>query len=76
MISKKSFPAYRLILGAFFLTAVLAVSCNNGTEKKEPVSDSPKVETPATPVIDTPKVDKDDTAGMEKGSTRPVKTTD
>lgn len=75
MTSKKTIPAYRLILGAFLFTVVLA-ACNNGTEKKEPTTDSPSMEKPATPVIDTPKMDPKDTVGMEKGSTRPVKTTD
>ena len=75
MTSKKLTSAYRVILGAFLFTAVLT-ACNNGTEKKEPTNDSPNVEKPAPPVIDTPKVDPKDTAGMEKGSTRPVKTTD
>lgn len=73
MTSKKTNPAYRFILGAFFLTAVFA-ACNNGTEKKDAPTDSPKVTVP--PVIDTPKMDPKDTAGMDKGSTRPVKTTD
>lgn len=73
MTSKKTISAYRMILGAFFLTAVIAVGCNEGTEKKEPVIDSPKVTAP--PVIDTlaPPID---TSKMKEASTRPVKTTD
>lgn len=75
MTSKKITPAYRMILGALLFTAVLA-ACNNGTEKKDAPVDSPKVTAPPAPVTDTPKVDPNDTTGMEKGSTRPVKTTD
>lgn len=75
MTSKKIIPAYRMILGAFLFTAILS-ACNNDTEKKDTPVDSPKVAPPTTPVIDTPKMDPKDTAGMEKGSTRPVKTTD
>jgi hypothetical protein len=75
MTSKKITPAYRVILGAFLFTAVLA-ACNNGTEKKDAPVDSPKVNPSTVPVSDTPKVDPNDTTGMEKGSTRPVKTTD
>jgi len=73
MTTKKIIPVYRLMLGAFALTAVMA-ACNNGTEKKDAPVDSPKVTAP--PVIDTPKANPDDTAGMEKATTRPVKTTD
>ena len=73
MTSKNTHFAFRVILGAFLLTAVFA-ACNNGTEKKEAPVDSPKVTAP--PVIDTPKMDPKDTVGMEKASTRPVKTTD
>jgi hypothetical protein len=72
MISKKSITAYRMILGAFLLTAFVAVGCNEGTEKKEPVVDSPKV---MPPVIDTP-APPIDTSKMKEASTRPVKTTD
>lgn len=72
MISKKTNLAYRVILGAFFLTAVMAVGCNEGTEKKEPVIDTPKV---MPPVIDTP-APPIDTSKMKEASTRPVKTTD
>jgi hypothetical protein len=75
MTSKKTIPAYRMILGAFFMTAVMAVSCNESTEKKEPVSDSPNVTAPKQPVIDTPAPPVD-TSKMQEGSTRPVKTTD
>lgn len=75
MTSKKITPAYRVILGAFLFTTVFA-ACNNGTEKKDAPVDSPKVTAPAAPVTDTPKLDPNDTTGMEKGSTRPVKTTD
>ena len=73
MTSKKTISAYRMILGAFFLTAVMAVGCNEGTEKKEPVIDSPKVTAP--PVIDTP-APPIDTSKMKEASARPVKTTD
>ena len=73
MTSKKTISAYRMILGAFFLTAVIAVGCNEGTEKKEPVIDSPKVTAP--PVIDTP-APPIDTSKMKEAATRPVKTTD
>ena len=41
MISKKTNLAFRVMLGAFFLTAFMAVGCTEGTEKKEPVIDSP-----------------------------------
>ena len=75
MISKKTNLAYRVMLGAFFLTAVMAVGCNEGTEKKEPVIDSPKVTTPPPPVNDTP-APPIDTSKMKEASTRPVKTTD
>lgn len=75
MISKKSITAYRVILGAFALTAFMAVGCNNGTEKKEPVTDSPKVTAPAVPVVDTPAAPID-TSKMKEATTRPVKTTD
>ncbi len=68
-------PAYRMILGAFFLTAVMAVGCNEGTEKKEPVNDSPNVTAPVPPVTDTP-APPIDTSKMKEASTRPVKTTD
>lgn len=75
MTSKKLTSVYRMILGAFLFTAILA-ACNNETEKKDTPVDSPKLAPTTTPVIDTPKMDPKDTAGMEKGSTRPVKTTD
>jgi hypothetical protein len=75
MISKKTNLAYRVMLGAFFLTAVMTVGCNEGTEKKEPVIDSPKVAPPVTPAIDTP-APPIDTSKMKEASTRPVKTTD
>lgn len=75
MTSKKITPAYCVILGVLLFTAVLA-ACNNGTEKKDAPADTPKVTPPTVPVSDTPKVDPNDTTGMEKGSTRPVKTTD
>lgn len=75
MTSKKITPAYRVILGAFLFTAVLA-ACNNGTEKKDAPVDTPKPAPPTVPVNDTPKMDPKDTVGMDKGSTRPVKTTD
>jgi hypothetical protein len=75
MISKKSITAYRVVLGAFLLTAFMAVGCNNGTEKKEPVPDTPKVSAPAAPVVDTP-AEPIDTSKMKEASTRPVKTTD
>ena len=75
MISKKMMPAYRLILGAFLVTAVLAVGCNEGTEKKEPAPDSPKVTAPPAPVVDTP-ASPIDTSKMKEATTRPVKTTD
>ena len=75
MTSKKLTSVYRMILGTFLITAILT-ACNNGTEKKNTPVDSPKVAPTVAPVIDTPKMDPKDTAGMEKGSTRPVKTTD
>lgn len=75
MISMKSTSSYRMLLGAFLVTAILAVSCNNSSEKKEPVPDSPKVTAPAAPVIDTPATPID-TSKMKEATTRPVKTTD
>lgn len=75
MISKKSITAYRTMLGAFLLTTLLAVGCNEGTEKKEPTPDSPKITAPPAPVIDTP-ANPIDTSKMKEATTRPVKTTD
>ncbi len=75
MISKKSITAYRMILGAFLVTALVAVGCNEGTEKKEPTPDTPQVSTPTPTVVDTPATPID-TSKMKEATTRPVKTTD
>ncbi len=74
MTCKKITPDYQLMLGAFFLTAVIT-SCNNGTEKKDAPADTPKVSAPAPPVTDTPQ-GPIDTTNMKEAETRPVKTTD
>lgn len=60
--------AYRLLLGAFLFSFVVA--CNSKKDKKEepPKEDTTKVETPPpAPMPDTTKMDKD------TADTRPVK---